>query len=443
MGLNIGICFAEISARKDKESYNYRWYLPKKNLASGIKDFFVKYPQISCASISVTTQMAHQIVHQRLGTSIALLVTAGFEHWPMLRQPVRPSYFSLLPYRDKPLVGLDHIFGISERTNAQGEILTSVNLSELEFLIAKLELLKIKSVAIGFLHSQMNSKNEIDVANFLKEKGFQVICSHQEPNTTNEVGRWWRTILNTYISENFQIHFQQIKDSLSKESEVIFVSSENQFKEVERNYLYPTAFGFMNWLCQELAPTINEKLPIIYFGLEKFLIIYPQQMKDIFQSNFGPIAVTHLNHQELTIQPYHVLENNIWKNPDFKKNDLNIETGGAMLFGKGLTPAFLDLFVTNRHFSQIEGISEHINDKIKTKIQDGILVFGNQQNRSFSGLLENLLKQSFDRIALDICFFSDSSEIIVTGPLGSLFAQELKPRLPHMKLINCQLYEGE
>lgn len=175
IGLSVGQSFAEFTAiGPDKRKIQNRWFIPRVPLLTGLEKLFSENPELKGSTIKVTTELAHLIMKRRAGPSIALLLTSGFEDWPRIRQPLKEQTLTLSPHRSSPLINRDLIFGVAERTDAQGNILEELKTEDLEFLTSKLQLTETKQIAVGFLHSTLNPTNEKKAAAYLREKGFEV-----------------------------------------------------------------------------------------------------------------------------------------------------------------------------------------------------------------------------------------------------------------------------
>src|ERR1051325_2942520 len=72
---------------------------------------------------------------ERKGARTALVTTAGFEDAIEIGRQARPKLYDFFFDRIEPLVPKDLRFGISERTAADGEILTAPSQEELRLLV--------------------------------------------------------------------------------------------------------------------------------------------------------------------------------------------------------------------------------------------------------------------------------------------------------------------
>src|SRR5579864_4562327 len=75
---------------------------------------------------------------ERKGARTALVTTAGFEDAIEIGRQARPKLYDFFFDRVEPLVPKELRFGISERTAADGEILTKPSAEELETLVSRI-----------------------------------------------------------------------------------------------------------------------------------------------------------------------------------------------------------------------------------------------------------------------------------------------------------------
>src|SRR5579859_5963505 len=97
---------------------------------------------------------------ERKGARTALVTTAGFEDAIEIGRQARPKLYDFFFDRIEPLVPKNLRFGINERTASDGKILTAPTVEELGFLAGQLSAAKPQSIAISFLFSFANHKNE-------------------------------------------------------------------------------------------------------------------------------------------------------------------------------------------------------------------------------------------------------------------------------------------
>ncbi len=432
-GLSVGCSFAELCCASKSESFVQRWYLQKKSLASGIKDFLQQHPQVELQRLFVSTKMVQRVMEQRRDPKLALLVTTGFQMWPGIRQVVKPNYFSIYPHRSQPLISTDLIFGITERINQKGEVITPVDSSELEFLVVKLKLAQISKVAVGFLHSQTNPINEIQVAEYFRKEGLTVLCSHEVNASNNEVARWWRAILNTYLVDDFMEQHQELKEALPENCEIHYWSSEGIFSERDHSRFFPSLFGNLEALRQQASRSQQSLTAQIHFGLEEFFIM-SEGVQEVYLSDLGPIATTFPSHQLLSVQPLQRVEMSPWGCAHFSSQEIHSQSS-SMIFGRGGAPSFLDLLFVVEQLPPIQGLIENVSMKMRTQILDSIILAEQHNKNRPQSIAQDLIQMACDLVAMDVGYFVKEDRVILSGELSTLFGKELQKRLPRKEFF--------
>jgi N-methylhydantoinase A/oxoprolinase/acetone carboxylase beta subunit len=93
---------------------------------------------------------------------VALVTTKGFEDVVEIGRQDRGELYNLFWQPRGLLVSKALRFGLSERVDYEGRILKRLTIDEVNKLCYRLKKLKVECIAISFLHSYKNSKNEID-----------------------------------------------------------------------------------------------------------------------------------------------------------------------------------------------------------------------------------------------------------------------------------------
>jgi len=136
---------------------------------------------------------------ERKGARTALVTTAGFEDAIEIGRQARPKLYDFFFDRIEPLVTRELRFGIQERTAADGKILTSPSISELNSLAASVAQTNPEAVAISLLFSFANATNERAVAEALTHLGVPLSISHQILPEFREYERTSTIVINAYL----------------------------------------------------------------------------------------------------------------------------------------------------------------------------------------------------------------------------------------------------
>lgn len=151
-----------------------------------------------------TTVAVNTLVQLR-GAKTGLLTTKGFRDVLELGRGGRPDIFDLQVTAAKPLVERKLRREISERLAADGSVLRPVNLEEVgrevDFLVGQ----GVTAVAITFLHSYKNQKNEQIVADYVRSNypSLSVSVSSELIREWREFERTSTTVINAFIQPHF------------------------------------------------------------------------------------------------------------------------------------------------------------------------------------------------------------------------------------------------
>ena len=115
------------------------------------------------------TTIAANALIERKGAKTALVTTKGFRDVLEMRYEKRFDQYDLNIQLPEPLVPRSLRFGLTERSLVDGKILKKPNTDELNKVLKECISNDIEAVAIAFLHSYANPKNEQYVAKFLRK----------------------------------------------------------------------------------------------------------------------------------------------------------------------------------------------------------------------------------------------------------------------------------
>src|SRR6185437_11345528 len=99
-------------------------------------------------------------VIQRNGHDVALFTTRNFEDVLEVARLKIPQIHNLYSTRPKPLVSRDRVFGIDERMDATGAVLTAPRMEDVATAVAAAREAGCAGIVISFLHAYRNPANE-------------------------------------------------------------------------------------------------------------------------------------------------------------------------------------------------------------------------------------------------------------------------------------------
>jgi N-methylhydantoinase A len=136
---------------------------------------------------------------ERKGAKVGLLATVGFTDVIELRRQNRPMLYDLSARVSEPLVPRDLRFGVNERMDADGQVVTP--LGGMAEVVDQLRGAGVESVAIAFLHSYANSAHEQAMCRAVEQAlpGVFVTASSDVCPEFREFERTSTAVVNAYI----------------------------------------------------------------------------------------------------------------------------------------------------------------------------------------------------------------------------------------------------
>ncbi len=155
------------------------------------------------------TTVATNAILEKKGVKTALITTKGFTDIIEIGRQNRLNLYSFYPERVEPLIPKDYRFGIRERLNSEGKIITPLKVDDLLSIIKKVQDLGIESVAVSLLFSFFNPKHEIQITQRIKNKlpDLHVSRSSWVFPVFREYDRTSVTVLDAYIAPLMKNYF--------------------------------------------------------------------------------------------------------------------------------------------------------------------------------------------------------------------------------------------
>ena len=147
------------------------------------------------------TTLVTNAVIERKGAKTALLTTRGFEDVLEIGREMRYDIYDLDLVMPKPLVPRNLRWGVTERVDKSGRVLTPLEPAEVEAAIERIASEDIESVAVVFLHSFATPAHEHMMGERLRERfpGLHVSLSSEVMPEIREYERGSATAMNAYV----------------------------------------------------------------------------------------------------------------------------------------------------------------------------------------------------------------------------------------------------
>ncbi len=164
------------------------------------------------------TTVGLNTVVQKKGSKVGLITTEGFTDVLEMARGDRKELYGYLWKKPKPLVPRHLRLGINERSSHLGQIIKSVNKEELKEAIDKFRVQNVEAVAVCFLHSYINPKNELDAGKIIKElwPEVDISLSHLVAREFREYERMSTTVLDAYIKKRVVRYLNRLSEILDK-----------------------------------------------------------------------------------------------------------------------------------------------------------------------------------------------------------------------------------
>ena len=221
VGIDTGGTFTDIVATDGKKIKIGKVASTPPDFETGvlhsIKDVSIELDEISTINHGTTATTNATIT--KTGAKVALITTKGFRDVLELRRHNRGEGYDILWDPPEPLVPRKLRFEIDERTDFSGKILKPVNKKDLKSIVEILQQKELDALAICFLHSYMNPKNEMVVKDFLVSSfpSLYISASSDLIKEPQEFERTSTTVVNSYVGPILNGYVTRLRESLTSQ----------------------------------------------------------------------------------------------------------------------------------------------------------------------------------------------------------------------------------
>ncbi len=158
------------------------------------------------------TTTAINTLLERTGARTALVTTRGFRDIYEIGRINRPEAYNLFFQKHKPLIDRELRFEVDERLYGSGEVLKPLSEVELAEIADKLEVEKVDSLAIMFMHSYRNADHEIRAKQFFEKRfpAMYITASHELSQEYREYERTSTVAANAYVGPRVRSYLREI-----------------------------------------------------------------------------------------------------------------------------------------------------------------------------------------------------------------------------------------
>ncbi len=179
-------------------------------ILEGVQRLAQDSPGVGAVDVIHGTTVGTNSLLERRGARVALITTAGFEDLIEIGRQNRPRLYDLNVRREPPVVPRSMRWGVKERTTAGGEILLRPQARDLRRLCSSIKRAGAESVAICFLFSFRNPRNEQLVGSAVLRLGLPVSVSNEILPEFREYERLSTVVINAYLAPRLGTYLDRL-----------------------------------------------------------------------------------------------------------------------------------------------------------------------------------------------------------------------------------------
>lgn len=198
-------------------------------VAQQILDRAALAPETLRYVVHATTVATNAIIEGKVAPT-ALITTEGFRDILEIARQIRPSLYDTQFEKPTPLVPRDRCFGVRERLDASGAVVTPLDVTAIPHIAAIIREVGIESVAVCFLHSYLNAQHERRAGEVLRAHAPDVAISLSS-DVAPEIREYFRastTVINAALRPIVSRYLENIETRLRQQgisSELLVMQS--------------------------------------------------------------------------------------------------------------------------------------------------------------------------------------------------------------------------
>ncbi len=187
---------------------------PEKAISDGLKKEDVEI--VKDSEVFHGTTVATNAFLEKKGVETAFITNKGFEDMLFIGRQERPELYELHVKKPEPPLKRENCFGISCRSDQNGEVLKSVPEEEVHGIAKKLKK-KGLSASICLLHSYRRPEQEKKIGSILERYDIPFSLSSEVTGEFREYERGLTTLLDAYLDPLIKDYFSSVTEILGKE----------------------------------------------------------------------------------------------------------------------------------------------------------------------------------------------------------------------------------
>ena len=164
------------------------------------------------------TTVVINAITERKGAKTALITTEGFRDVLEIARGTRPDLYNFNFKKEEPFVERYLRQEVKERINYLGEIVTPIDISNIDELVEYFISENVESIAICLLHAYKNPTHEKQLRDLIKQKypNIEVIASYEVTREWREYERTSSTVLSAYVKPIATKYLNNLTHNLQK-----------------------------------------------------------------------------------------------------------------------------------------------------------------------------------------------------------------------------------
>ncbi|WP_061303583.1 hydantoinase/oxoprolinase family protein [Achromobacter piechaudii] len=221
VAVDVGGTFTDIVLERDEQRWSAKLLTtpdtPETAVLQGIEELLgvagLGWPDVSLLILGTT--LATNALIERKGARTALLTTAGFRDLVEIGLEDRFAQYDIFLDKPQPLVPRPWRYGVTERVDARGQVLTPLDESQVIALAHELLAERIESVAVCLLHSYAHPAHERRIRELLEQHapGLWVSLSSDVCAEIREYPRLSTVSANAYVQPQVSGYLRRLNDS--------------------------------------------------------------------------------------------------------------------------------------------------------------------------------------------------------------------------------------
>ncbi len=187
-----------------------------KAIEQALKKYNISPKDVSLLA-HATTVVTNAILEEK-GAKVGLISTLGFRDILELRRSARADLYDLFQDPPSVLVQRRNRFEITERIDAEGQVVIPIVEDEIEQIISKLKTARVEAVAVSLLFSFLNDEHEALVGRRLREAlpNIPVFLSSEVLPEIREFERTSTTAICAYVGPILSSYLARLKNSVTE-----------------------------------------------------------------------------------------------------------------------------------------------------------------------------------------------------------------------------------